>query len=216
MVIPATPDGGKLRDGLKLLDIDASFAPLLEKYIAEIETFNPAYGLVKVNGRDELVVKHILDSLALMPYLSQYAQCGNNTHIADVGSGAGLPGIPLAVCLPETQFTLIEKMGRRCNFLRNACAVLGLSNVTIEEAEYEKVAPNRFDIVVFRALSPLNTVLIENLKPLLRKEGESVIVAYKGRRSVAEKEIACCGIKAEIIPLTVPFSDEERNFVILK
>ncbi|MDR2134356.1 MAG: class I SAM-dependent methyltransferase, partial [Treponema sp.] len=109
---------------------------LLERYIAEIELFNSAYGLVKVQDRRELIVRHILDSLAplgiiarlLAPPAGDAAAAGEAPaaaavpRAADVGSGAGLPGIPLAIAMPRVNFTLIERMKRRAGFLRNTLA----------------------------------------------------------------------------------------------
>ncbi|MDR1058118.1 MAG: class I SAM-dependent methyltransferase, partial [Treponema sp.] len=96
----------------------------LETYIAEIELFNPAYGLVGAGDRRELVIKHILDSLAPLGIIHRLLSAFPSPYnIADAGSGAGLPGIPLAICLPDVSFTLIERMGRRAGFLRNTLAV---------------------------------------------------------------------------------------------
>ncbi len=109
-----------LKEGLAKLGIEESggrILPLLERYIEEIELFNPAYGLVKVKDRRELIVKHILDSLAPIKIIRDLSKNSISLKIADVGSGAGLPGIPLAVCLPNAAFTLIERMGRRAGFL---------------------------------------------------------------------------------------------------
>jgi 16S rRNA (guanine527-N7)-methyltransferase len=196
---------------------------LLEKYIAEIELFNPAYGLVKVRDRRELVIRHILDSLAplgvIMRLLEERSDAGSAhaaaAHIADAGSGAGLPGIPLAIALPRAEFSLIERMGRRAGFLRNSLAMLGLSNAVVEEAEVEKVAPGQFDLVVFRAFKPLEPA---TLKTLLRLcAGGGGLAAYKGKRDKIEEEMAAGNIaEYRVIPCPVPFLEEERHLVVLK
>ncbi|MDR2054179.1 MAG: class I SAM-dependent methyltransferase, partial [Treponema sp.] len=111
---------------------------LLEKYIAEIELFNEAYGLVSARGRGELVTRHILDSLAPLGIIARALAGIEAPAIADAGSGAGLPGIPLAICLPSARVTLIERMGRRAGFLRNTLAILGLPGLDVEEREIEK------------------------------------------------------------------------------
>jgi 16S rRNA (guanine527-N7)-methyltransferase len=133
-----------------------------------------------------------------------------------VGSGAGLPGIPLALALREYPFTLIEKMGRRASFLRYALALLGLPNTAVEEAPLEKAAPRRFSLVTFRALRSLEPALLKALFRLLEPEG--ALAAYKGRRAVIDGELrpleALC--TWEIIPLTVPFLDEERHLVVIR
>jgi len=192
---------------------------LLIKYIEEIELFNEAYGLVKVKDRGELIAKHIFDSLAP---ISIFHGLPNN-KVADVGSGAGLPGIPLAVCMPGTEFTLIERMGRRAGFLRNAIAVLGLPNVRVEESDMEKLAvTEKFDLIVFRAFKPFNSGILKGLLRLLAPGG--IIAAYKGRRQSVEDEMGEALGKNqsyaqhswEVVPVEVPFLEEERHLVLIR
>jgi 16S rRNA (guanine527-N7)-methyltransferase len=156
-----------LSDGLLQLcrgdiTIDSLISPrrdevfsLLSRYIVEIESHNPALSLVGTNDRQELIVRHILDSLAPLGIMSRKFSIDRQFSIADVGSGAGLPGIPLAIVLPDTEITLIERKGRRAGFLRSMQAALSLSNVLVEEAEMEKAKPGRFALVTFRAFRPL-------------------------------------------------------------
>jgi 16S rRNA (guanine527-N7)-methyltransferase len=194
---------------------------LLERYIKEIELFNRAYGLVGTDDRDELVIRHILDSLAPLGIISRLlAESGTTAgraQIADAGSGAGLPGIPLSVALRDCDFTLIERMGRRAGFLLNTKAVLGLSNVTVEEKELEKTSKNRFSLVTFRAFKPLESKLLETLSGICLPGG--IIAAYKGRREKTGQEITNIEKyldKWEIIPYKVPFLDEERHILVIK
>ena len=237
-----------LRQGDK--DIERLIAPrseavllLLERYINEIELFNPAYGLVGVANTEELIIKHILDSLAPLGIISRLLadsltanHGGTDTvQIADAGSGAGLPGIPLAITLPCCDFTLIERMGRRAGFLWNTKAALaaqgslaakssladigclGLSNVSVEEGELEKTAPKRFALVTFRAFKPLEPTLLKTLFNTCIQGG--IIAAFKGRREKVEQEMAplekLCG-QWEAIPCSVPFLDEERHLLVIK
>nr|AGS52153.1 rRNA small subunit 7-methylguanosine (m7G) methyltransferase GidB [uncultured bacterium contig00049] len=183
----------------------------------EIELFNGAYGLVSVNNTDELIIRHILDSLAPLRIILRLLDEKSGIRIADAGSGAGLPGIPLAIALPDCEFTLIEKMGRRAGFLLNTKAVLGLSNVIIEEGELEKTAPGQFDLVTFRAFKPLEPKLLKTLFRACRNEG--IIAAYKGRREKIEAETAPLEKlyeKLETIAYTTPFLDEERHLVVIR
>jgi 16S rRNA (guanine527-N7)-methyltransferase len=212
----------KLEEGIEALGISRDFLPILYRYLEEIELFNPAYGLVKVKDQDELVVKHFIDSLAPAAVISKLAENDqNHTKIADAGSGAGLPGIPLAICLPHLHFTLIERMGRRAGFLRDAIAVLGLTNVTVEEIEMEKAAPARFDVIVFRAFRPLELPILKGLFRLLKPGG--ALAAYKGKQQAVEAEMAeaeklmpdLAG-KWESIALKVPFLEEERRLVVIR
>lgn len=197
-------------------------ASRLDRYTGEIERFNPRYGLVKVRDRAELVTRHILDSLAPLEHIAGLLQ--NGGPLADAGSGAGLPGIPLAICLPGVPVTLIERSGRRANFLRNTLAVLGLSSVTVEETEMERSAPGRFGVVTFRAFHPLERTLLRSLFRLLLPAGPSspagVLAAYQGRRekTLAELETALEAGSggAELIPLSVPFLKEERHLAVIR
>jgi 16S rRNA (guanine527-N7)-methyltransferase len=211
---------------------------LLERYVAEIELFTPAYGLVKVHDRRELVLRHILDSLAPLGIIARLlrppergaapaatgdASAAGSTpasgavpRAADAGSGAGLPGIPLAVALPRVNFTLIERMKRRAGFLRNTLAVLGLPNAAVEEAEMEKIAPGQFDLVVFRAFRPLEAPVLKNLFRLCA--GGGGLAAYKGKRDKIEEEIAAadCAVNCRIFSCPVPFLEEERHIVSME
>ncbi|GHU15565.1 ribosomal RNA small subunit methyltransferase G [Spirochaetia bacterium] len=194
---------------------------LLEKYIAEIELFNPAYGLVGAKDHGELVTKHILDSLAPLGIIIRLLKEREQTQgrvpcIADAGSGAGLPGIPLAIALPDVSFTLIERMGRRAGFLRNTIAVLELSNVTVEEGEMEKQEPGRFNIITFRAFRPLDAPILKGLFRLLAEGG--VLAAYKGRMEAIRTEMKAAEKyigKWDALPCPVPGLDEERHLVVI-
>jgi 16S rRNA (guanine527-N7)-methyltransferase len=138
-------------------------------------------------------------------------------HIADAGSGAGLPGIPLAIGLPDCRFTLIERMGRRAGFLRNTLAVLGLNNAETEEGETERTAPGRFDLTVFRAFRPLEPAILKGLFRLLAPGG--VLAAYKGRRDKIEAEMGAIAELTggwEAVPCPAPFLDEDRHLVIIR
>jgi 16S rRNA (guanine527-N7)-methyltransferase len=213
-----------LEEGLDRLGICKDALPRLVRYIEEIELFNPSYGLVKVNSRRELVVKHVLDSLTPFPILSSLVPVSAGSPppaAADAGSGAGFPGIPLSICMPGVHFTLIERMGRRAGFLRDCAAVLGLKNVTVEETEMEKAAPGRFGLIVFRAFRPLEQPVLKGLFRLLAPGG--VLAAYKGRRQAVEEEMAAAEKSApeiagkwEDFPLEVPFLNEERRLVIIR
>ena len=226
-----------LSEGIEVLrqncgEIERIIAPrckeivsFLDRYIKEIEIFNPAYGLVGTKDSEELAIKHILDSLAPLGIISRLlaetcAVSNGKTsapQIADAGSGAGLPGIPLAIALPDCHFTLIERMGRRAGFLWNTKAALGLSNVMVEEGELEKTEGGRFSLVTFRAFKPLEPKLLTALFKTCAEGG--VIAAYKGRREKIEQEMSPlennCG-KWEALPYSVPFLDEERHILVIK
>jgi 16S rRNA (guanine527-N7)-methyltransferase len=213
--------------GAEALEDPEGIAALLERYMAEIELFNPAWGLVGARDRRELVVKHILDSLAPLGILRRlFPRRGGAEpyRAADAGSGAGLPGIPLALCLPDLRFTLIERMSRRAGFLRNTLAVLGSGNAEgpgnaeVWETDLARAEPG-FDLVVFRALGTLDPALFRALLRLLKPGG--CLAAYKGRREKAQAELAALGplperCSTETLPYAVPFLTGERCLLLVK
>lgn len=193
----------------------------LEAYVRELELFNPAYGLVGTESHEELIIKHILDSLApLGPILRALDRDGSappSLSIADAGTGAGLPGLPLACALSSFQFTLIERMGRRIGFLQNTLAVLGLENVRLEQADIEKARSGPFDLITFRAFRPLEPPILKALLKLLKPGG--VLGAYKGRLEKIREEMAPIESLIgswEAIPVHVPFLNEERHLVVIR
>ena len=220
-----------LKNGLEALGLnDSRIYSLFCAYIKEIELFNPAYGLVGVTNSEELIIKHILDSLAPLGIISRLLESLNcptpALQIADAGSGAGLPGIPLAIAmmnLPSGKpcnFSLIERMGRRAGFLCNTKAVLSLSNITVEECELEKAAPGCFDLVTFRAFKPIEPKLLKSLFKTCSREG--FIAAYKGKMEKIKEEMSALytqqkeTIQWEAIPYSVPFLDEQRHLLVIR
>jgi len=185
-----------LREGLERLGIRHTAEQLatLGRYVDEIERWNPRYGMVRAAGR-ELVVRHILDCLAALPWLRRNP---HGRRMADMGSGAGLPGIPLAVFLEDCRITLVERSARRAGFLRNAAVLLGLPNVEVLQKDLREIPglrespelrenPKRFDVVLFRAFAPLPG----RIKDLMRVTApDGIIVAYKGREERLRREIA--------------------------
>ncbi len=202
--------GSLLENGLAALDIpfSGSQIDLLHKYGDEVALWNRRLSLVGAAG-DDFVIRHLLDTLAGLPVFRE-----NGGHrIADIGSGGGLPGIPLAIFLPERRFFLVERSMKKATFLSSCVMVLRLRNVEILPVPLEMVR-NRFEIVTFRAFRNL----AEFFKPLLGiTEPGGTICAYKGRRDVTEEEIAGLSrfnIPSRLVPLTVPFLNEERNMAV--
>jgi len=205
-----------LAEGLRRLEIDCPPARLeaLERYRLELERWNRRYGFVKASGRD-LVVRHFLDCLAGLPVL---AGLSPRRTVLDVGSGAGFPGLPLALFLEDSQVTLLERSSRKAAFLANVVALLGLANVRVLESDL-RALQERFDLVTFRALSPLDREL-PGLRRVLAPGG--AIAAYKGRRERIAQELAQAArsptkpAEATVIRLEVPFLEEERHLVLLR
>lgn len=203
----------------------AEVSEKMEKYIKEIILFNSAYNLTNTSEHDELVIRHILDSLAPYNILKKLIDellgtCSNDNSftIADIGSGGGLPGIPLAAVFPEINFNLVERMEKRCSFLENCAALLGLKNVQVVNLQAEAVPEERYDLITFRAFRPLDKKMIKTLLRIVKKGG--LICAYKAKLENIQTEME--GIKT-VVPeykvekLSVPYLDDvERNLVIIK
>lgn len=215
-----------LQSGLESLFPNAPNNAELEKklntYIKELELFNSAYDLTNATNTNEIIINHVLDSLSAKELLRSFAH-STDLEIADIGSGGGLPGIPLALSMPDHNFTLVERMSKRCAFLENCTAILGLKNVTVENLEAERVSPESFDIIVFRAFRPLDKKMFKTLSSIVKPNG--YILAYKAKKEKIEEEMN--GIinlvpKYEVKPLFVPFLTDnpqnpyERNLVIIK
>ena len=199
----------------------------LDRYIQEIILFNSAYNLTNTSDYDEISVNHILDSLSAAEQIKNLAKSLSKTEvkIGDIGSGGGLPGLPLAIVLPEFQFFLVERMDKRCAFLENEKAMLSLDNVTVIKSEAEKIAPESFDITTFRAFRPLDSHFAKTLLKITKKDG--FLAAFKAKKSSIESEMnAIKSIigKYDIFPLEVPFLTDnaeqkecrERNLVVVK
>lgn len=183
----------------------------LTVHAAAIEARNEALGLVSLQQPDDLVIKHLLDSVA--PY--QVLAGLGFASLADLGSGAGFPGIPLALAFPRVHTVLVERMERRALFLEATLTELGRRDVTVLQRTFEEVK-ERFDLVTFRAVTPLEPKIVKKLKRLLNPGG--CLAAYKGRRETIDAELASLGAQAahaRVVPITVPFLDEERHLVLL-
>ncbi|MBO5691005.1 MAG: 16S rRNA (guanine(527)-N(7))-methyltransferase RsmG [Spirochaetaceae bacterium] len=215
-----------LKDGLLALHFSSEEIPVvqekLEGYIRELMLFNAAYDLVGADNQDQIIVNHILDSLSAWKYIQEMAlerqDGGQEVLIADIGSGGGLPGIPLAIALPQFQFVLVERMSKRCAFLENCAAVLGLRNVRVENLQAEQVEAASFDIATFRAFRPLDKKMIRTLLRTIKTDG--ILAAYKAKLESIETEMAgIASIVPEytIKPLEVPFlKDHQRHLVLIQ
>ena len=204
-------------------------AQKMEAYIKEIVLFNSAYNLTNTSDHDELVIRHILDSLAAFPEISRLvkncleANERSEVILADIGSGGGLPGIPLAAVfslLPEfggVKIQLVERMEKRCAFLENCAAILGLKNVSVVNSEAERVSEEAYDLITFRAFRPLDKKMTKTLLRIVKDGGS--LFAYKAKQESIKEEMA--GITSlvpeyQVVPLSVPgLEDSERNLVII-
>ncbi|HEY5643374.1 MAG TPA: 16S rRNA (guanine(527)-N(7))-methyltransferase RsmG [Woeseiaceae bacterium] len=167
----------------------------LERLLAELERWNRKVNLTAIRDTDEMVTHHILDSLSARPLLE-------GRDILDVGTGAGFPGLPLAIVEPERQFTLLDSNQKKIAFVAHAARTLGLGNVTAVKARGEDYAPgHRFDTVIARALAALPR-LVEIAGHHVGEDG--VFVALKGRRPDEELEDLPAPWSHEVMELDVP------------
>jgi len=210
----AADDPGRLREraGLieqaRLLDValgDAQ-ARQLERLLDELERWNAAYNLTSIRGREDEITHHLLDSLSVHQHLQ-------GARIADVGTGAGFPGLPLAVANPQRQFTLIDSAGKKVRFVAHAARVLGLGNVEAVHSRVEDLPVGEpFDTVTARAFAALPD-LLGSVRALCGPGTR--VLAMKGRRPDAEiAAIRPPWRIADVRPIEVPGLGEERHLVI--
>jgi len=196
-----------LLDGARALalDLDERQVARLVAHLDLLDDWNSRMNLTAIRDRPSQLTKHLLDSLTVLPYLQ-------GERIADVGSGAGFPGIPLAIVQPHRHFSLIESTGKKCRFLEHVRDALELKNVEVVQSRAESYKPEvRFDTVIARAVGPLAD-LVKAAGGLVVGGGR--LLAMKGRYPEDELAAKLNGWKvAAVHPLTVPGLAEERHLV---
>ncbi len=208
MTDPALPAAARddLDAGLAALGLAPALAEPLAQYLALMLRWNATYNLTAIRDPREMVTKHLLDSLAMAPALADVPT------LADLGTGPGLPGIPLAIASPGLRVTLVESNGKKARFMREALRKLGLGNAEVAESRIEALdRPGQFAAITARALATLPQILALG-GHLLAADG--VLLAMKGARP--DDEIAALppgwavrGIRA----LAVPGLDADRHLV---
>ncbi len=171
-------------------------------FIKLIEKWNKAYNLTAIRNREEMVRLHILDSLAILPHLE-------GQRIIDIGTGAGLPGIPLAICVPERRFMLLDSNAKKTRFVQQVILELKLKNVEVLHSRVENYRPEQaYDSVLARAFASLADI-VKLTAHLVGKEG--VLLAMKGQN--LDAELAEISAKKSVISISVPGTDVERCLV---
>src|SRR5688572_29699388 len=197
-------------EGLAQLGIavtDAQRKALLE-HLDLVDEWIAKFNLTAIRDREQQITKHVLDSLTVRPWL-------RGPTVADVGSGAGFPGVPLAIVEPGLRFSLVESTGKKCRFLETVRDTLALTNVDVVQARAESYKPEtRYDTVVARAVGPLSA-LVRFAGPLLATGGR--LLAMKGKNPADELAARLSGWKVVAVhPLRVPGLADERHLVELR
>ena len=200
----------KLSSGLAQLGLSLSQAQqqALLDYIALLQKWNKVYNLTAVREPENMLYQHLLDSLAVLPYVG-------TGRLLDVGTGGGLPGIVLAVARPVLNITLLDSNQKKTTFLRQACIELNLKNVKVECMRVDDYQPTAlFDMVISRAFSELSEFV--RLSARLCRAG-GTLLAMKGVYPHDElAQLPAQFHQLEVVALNVPELEVQRHLVILK
>jgi len=192
-----------LLSGLESLNLslgEDKIGQLLD-FIKLLEKWNKAYNLTAIRGREDMVRLHLLDSLSIALFIQ-------GKRVIDIGTGAGLPGIPLAIYLPEIEFVLLDSNAKKTRFVQQAILELKLKNVSVCHNRVEQYHPeNGFDTAITRAFAGLSDI-VEFTAHLLNKDG--VLLAMKGQAPDVPKLKSAT---TTLIPVNVPGIDAERCLV---
>ena len=221
----------RLQAGLAALGLELSAAmqSRLLAYVALLQKWNRTYNLTAIRDESEMVTQHLLDSLSVLPAMSGAAPAGPRRGIpltpgegrqspgprwADVGSGAGLPGIPIAIARPDLEMALIEVVEKKTAFQRQAKIELGLANITVVGGRVEDLAGGQFDAVVSRAFAELAD-FVRLAGHLLAQNGR--LYAMKGLAPEDEMRRLPQGwAVVERVKLEVPGMDAQRHLIVLE
>jgi 16S rRNA (guanine527-N7)-methyltransferase len=212
-VEPLTAEGIARRLEALEVPVGLEAAATFARFLDLLEHWNRVHNLTGIRDRNELVERHLVESLALAPFVVGPRAC-------DVGSGAGLPGVPLAVVLPGVSFTLIESRRKRASFLRHVRAELGLDNVEVRHERAEDVTTGPFATVLARAVAP-PAELLGLTGPLVAPGGRLVLLTGEDKRreilslargfTALAGETAIPGSRSRIVVLEHPSVSEARD-----
>lgn len=187
------------------VSLDEATAQKLLRLLDELDEWNQRMNLTAIRARDQQITKHLLDSLSVQPFL-------RGARVLDVGTGAGFPGLPLALVNPERQFTLLDSTAKKLRFVGHAASVLDLANVETVHTRAEAYRPSqRFDVVLSRAVGTIERFVTWCGHLCI---GGGRLLAMKGRYPEEELQQLPSGWKvAAVHALAVPGLDEQRHLV---
>jgi len=198
-----------LSKGLQNLSVDAS-SEQKEKLLLLLEQlmrWNKTYNLTAIKNSKDALTLHLLDSLAVLPYITQ-------ANLLDVGTGAGFPGLPLAIMLPNVQFTLLDSNSKKIRFIRQQIHLLHLKNVDVIHSRVEDPQEKRYDGIISRAFASIKD-MVGLTRHLLSDDG--VWLALKGQYNQQEiDDLSECATKIVHHSLDVPNLSAERCLIELK
>jgi len=225
-----TPGLALLQQGCQQMGLELTPAQLaqFELFYQELVEWNQKFNLTAITGYPEVQTKHFLDSLVGIPILAE--ELGQPLPVTrplrclDVGTGAGFPGVPLKIAMPQTDWALMDGTGKKIVFLDQLVKKLGLAHVTLVQGRAEELGQQtryreKFELVTGRAVAPLN-ILVEYLLPLVERDGWAMI--YKGASAPQEfiearKAIELLGGETvRLAPVQVPFLEEKRFILLIK
>jgi len=209
-----------LKDKMEKIDINLSKEQLEQFYQYEkmLLEWNEKINLTSITEENEVILKHFVDSATISHYIKK------DDKVADIGTGAGFPGVPLKIINSENDLVLIDSLNKRINFLKNVIEELRLKNIKAIHSRAEEIGHNKeyrqkFDIVTSRAVAKLN-VLLEYMLPLTKIGGRCICLKgpnIEEEVNEAKNAIEVLGGKIEKIEkLTLPDSDNERSIIIVK
>ena len=180
----------------------------LVNYLALLERWNKAFNLTAIRDPQQMVSRQLLDSLAIMPWVT-------GPRVLDVGSGAGLPGIPLAIALPEQSFVLLDANGKKTRFIQQAITQLHLTNVSVVQSRIEAYRPaTRFHTITARAFSQVSEI-IRLTAPVLADSGQwALMLGPVDAASQASWE--AFAMPYQLIPLQIPEEIAQRHLLQIK
>jgi len=200
--------------------LDARQLEAFNWYAAKLQTWNQRFNLTSVTEREQVEIKHFLDSLSCL----QVMRPRPGARIIDIGTGAGFPGIPIRIACPQVHMVLVESMGKKARFCQHIVDQLELTNVDVIHSRAEQVGRlpeyrEQFDWALARAVAKLPT-LLEYLLPLVAMDGR--VIAQKGDTAPAEAQSARVALGVlggeleEMIPVDLPGVTETRHLVVVR
>ena len=216
----------RLKEICSKINIDVSEVQLQQfnKYYEMLIEKNKVMNLTAITEKEDVIIKHFVDSIAVIPYLKDKNILKDDSSIIDIGTGAGFPGLPLKIMLPDIKFTLLDSLNKRVGFLNEVISELGLSNSNAIHGRAEDFASDslyreKYDICVSRAVANLST-LSEYCLPFVKKDG--LFISYKAGNCEEEINNSKNAIKLlggkinKVEDFVLPESTAERVFVFIK